>query len=53
MMDGSDGSQDLGATFLTSDSQLFVQSDGDGNQQFKVHSNYMKDHSFVMLFSIL
>lgn len=30
MMDGSDASQDLGATFLTTDAQLFVQSDGDG-----------------------
>nr|CAG4649694.1 EOG090X0DUU [Scapholeberis mucronata] len=29
MMDGSDASQDLGATFLTTDTQLFVQSDGD------------------------
>ncbi|XP_057374332.1 nuclear transcription factor Y subunit beta-like [Daphnia carinata] len=30
MMDGNDANQDLGATFLSSDSQLFVQSDGDG-----------------------
>lgn len=30
MMDGNDASQELGATFLSSDSQLFVQSDGDG-----------------------
>nr|CAG4637361.1 EOG090X0DUU [Ceriodaphnia reticulata] len=30
MMDGNDASQDLGATFLTSEAQLFVQSDGDG-----------------------
>nr|CAG4651337.1 EOG090X0DUU [Simocephalus serrulatus] len=29
MMDGSDASQDLGATFLATDAQLFVQSDGD------------------------
>lgn len=29
-MDGNDASQELGATFLSSDSQLFVQSDGDG-----------------------
>nr|CAG4646581.1 EOG090X0DUU [Macrothrix elegans] len=29
-MDSNDGTQDLSATFLTSDGQLFVQSDGDG-----------------------
>lgn len=30
MMDGSDASQDLGATFLTTDNQFLGQSDGDG-----------------------
>ncbi len=36
MMDGNDASQDLGATFLTSEAQLFVQSDGDGKITRKV-----------------
>jgi len=33
MMDGNDASQELGAAFLSSDSQLFVQSDGDGKSR--------------------
>jgi hypothetical protein len=37
MMDGNDANQDLGATFLSSDSQLFVQSDGDG----KTRENFL------------
>ena len=46
MMDGNDGNQDLGATFLSSEGQLFVQSDGDGKQQLENFLLYNSLHHF-------